>query len=453
VSTTDEREEPSLAEFLAVVAGRLRAAGVPVSSGEVLDAARALARVDLAAAVEVRAALHTTLIKDSAHEVALDWLLDRLLRSGGAAEAIRAPGTPTPNRAQDIKDGLFEALQAGDEAALEQLATRAVDEWGGLDQQARGQRHHAARVLRGVGLDALLRRLLADGAEESALDRTLHTAEADQAVRELAALIERLVAERLSTQLAVQPPPISDGLSDLNILGASADELDALRRAVRPLARQIAARMGRRHQRGRGAVDMRRTIRASIASGGIPLTPALRRRRPTRTELAVLCDVSGSVSQFAPFTLALLHALGSEFQHVRSWAFIDGVVEITDLLEDSRGMLDARALLARRGLVNGDGRSDYAAVLSTFLERWRDAVGPKTTVLVVGDARSHDRPSASAQLGELNRAARHVYWFNPEPAREWDTKDSLAGSYARRVDAMREVSTLRQLGDAVAALA
>jgi uncharacterized protein with von Willebrand factor type A (vWA) domain len=322
-----------------------------------------------------------------------------------------------------------------------------------LGRQVRGQRHHTARVLRGIGLDALLRRLLADGRSESELDRRLDAARADQAVRELAELIERVVAGRLSTRLPEQPPPISDGLSELNILGASADELDALRRAVRPLARQIAARMGRRHQRGRGAVDMRRTIRGSLASGGIPLSPALRKRRPTRPELAVLCDVSGSVAQFAPFTLALLHALGGEFRGVRSWVFIDGVVEITDLLAESRGMLDARALLGRRGLVNGDGRSDYAAALRTFLGRWRDAVGPKATVLIVGDARSHDRPAADAELCELSRAVRRVYWFNPEPANEWDTNDSLAGSYARHVDAMWEVSTLRQLGDAVAALA
>jgi uncharacterized protein with von Willebrand factor type A (vWA) domain len=444
-------DEPSAADFLAVVAAQLRATGVPVSSGEVLDAARALAMVNPTAAVEVRGALHATLIKDAAHEAALDRLLDRFLRGSVQAEPTPGPSTPAAHEAREIRDGLFEALRAGDEDGLAQLAGAAVDEWGGLGQQDRGQRHHTTRVLRGVGLDALLRRLLAGGVYESDLERTLHTVEANEAVHALAALIERLVADRLATAVA-PPPPTSDGLSDLAILDASTDELDALRRAVRPLARKIAARMGRRHQRGRGAVDMRRTIRGSIASGGIPLTPALRRRRPTRPELAVLCDVSGSVSQFAPFTLALLHALRDEFQRVRSWVFIDGIVEITDLLEHSRGMLDARTLLARRGLVTGDGRSDYAGALRMFLDRWPDAVGPKTTVLVVGDARSHERPSALPELGELNRAARHVYWFNPEPAREWDTKDSLAGTYARHVDAMRVVSTLQQLGDAIATL-
>jgi len=455
VSTTVCGDKHGLADFLTTVAAQLRAAGVPVSSGEVIDASRSLTTVDLRSSTEVRAALHATLIKDSAHEPVLDRLLDRLLpRTRPAKPVDRSRAIASSDGDEDIRDGMLSALESGDDASLERLADAAVDEWGGLDQQVRGQRHHTARVLRGVGLDALLRRLRATGSEDqSELDRRLRNAEADQAVRDLAELIERLVAERLSLELPDQPVLISDGLSDLPILRASADELDALRRAVRPMARQIAARLGRRHQRGRGSVDMRRTIRGSIGSGGIPLDPALRRRRPSRPELAVLCDVSGSVAQFAPFTLALLHALDREFQHVRSWVFIDGVVEITDLLEHSRGMLDARALLSRRGLVTGDGRSDYAAVLSTFLSRWRDAVNPKTTVLIVGDARSHDRPSALTELERLRHSARHVFWFNPEPVREWDTKDSLAGSYARHVDAMREVSTLRQLGDAVAALA
>ena len=166
----------------------------------------------------------------------------------------------------------------------------------------------------------------------------------------------------------------------------------------------------------------------------------------------MLCDVSGSVARFAPFTLALLHALSGEFRHVRSWVFIDGIVEVTDLLQDSRGMLDARTLLARQGLVHDDGRSDYAEALAAFRRRWPHAVTPRTTVLIVGDSRSHHRRDAIAVLAELNPAARHVFWFNPEPAVEWDKDDSLAFAYRARVDAMHEVATMRQLGDAITAL-
>jgi uncharacterized protein len=447
--------------------GHLRARGFAVSSAEAIDAARGLALVNVTAQAQVRAVLRTTLAKDPAAAAVLEQLLDRLLpaprpprgasgATGAAAEPDDAAGSPAGREAAS-EAGLARALHEDNTARVQDLAGEAVDRYGGLADGTRSVRHHSARVLRGIGLDGLLRQLLAlqrDAADgpRSETERRLEAAEAEAAVRALADMIEKLINERAHVAAPTGPAGPEDELADRPILTAAADELDALRKAVRPLARRIAARLGRRRRRGRGSLDMRRTIRASMSSGGVPLTPALHRRRPTRPDLAVLCDVSGSVAQFAPFTLALLHALSGEFRHVRSWVFIDGIVEVTDLLQDSRGMLDARHLLARQGLVHDDGRSDYARVLADFRRRWPDAVTPRTTVLIVGDARSHHRRAATAELTELKAAARHVFWFNPEPAAEWDTDDSLASAYRARIDAMHEVATMRQLGDAVAAL-
>ena len=434
-------------------ASHLRDRGLAVSSSEAIDAARGLALIDLTSQVQVRSALRTTLAKDAA-AAALEQLLDQLLPAPRAARrAPKAAGTCPPPAPRTLARAIHDA----DAARIQDLADEAIDTFAGLADGTRSVRHHTARVVRGIGLDGLLRQLLALRRDEAAgprfeTERRMAAAEAEAAVRALADMIEKMVTER--AQVAAPAPPTSEAVefADLPILTAAADELDALRRAVRPLARRIAARLGRRRRRGRGSLDMRRTIRASMSSGGVPLTPALHRRRPTRPDLAVLCDVSGSVAQFAPFTLALLHALSGEFRHVRSWVFIDGIVEVTDLLQDSRGMLDARTLLARQGLVHDDGRSDYAEALAAFRRRWPDAVTPRTTVLIVGDARSHHRRAAIAELAELKAAARHVFWFNPEPAAEWDEDDSLASAYRARVDAMHEVATMRQLGDAITAL-
>ncbi len=433
------------------VTDHLRDRGLAVSSSEAIDAARGLALVDLTSQAQVRSALRATLAKDAAAAAALEQLLDRLLPAQRPPRfAPNAAGADGPPPVPDTPGGgdLARAIHDADAARVHDLADEAIDTFAGLADGTRSVRHHTARVLRGIGL---LRRDEADG-RRSETERRMEAAEAEAAVRALADMIGKMVAER--AQVAA-PMPHTGGevdLADLPILTAAADELDALRRAVRPLARRIAARLGRRRRRGRGSLDMRRTIRASMSSGGVPLTPALHRRRPTRPDLAVLCDVSGSVAQFAPFTLALLHALSGEFRHVRSWVFIDGIVEVTDLLQDSRGMLDARTLLARQGLVHDDGRSDYAEALAAFRRRWPHAVTPRTTVLIVGDARSHHRRAAIAELTDLKAAARHVFWFNPEPAVEWDEDDSLASAYQARVDAMHEVATMRQLGDAITAL-
>jgi uncharacterized protein with von Willebrand factor type A (vWA) domain len=183
--------------------------------------------------------------------------------------------------------------------------------------------------------------------------------------------------------------------------------------------------------------------------GGVPVAPVLRRRRPTKPDLVVLCDVSGSTAQFAPFTLTLLHALHEEFRRVRSFVFIDGIVEITELLAASPGVIDPRHLLAKRGLVAEDGRSDYARALTTFLGRWESAVSARTTVIIAGDARSHDRESATSVVAELHHRARRLYWLNPEPRAEWDTLDSRATEYATHCTDAFDVSTIRQLTAAV----
>ncbi|MCI0688577.1 MAG: VWA domain-containing protein, partial [Sporichthyaceae bacterium] len=363
-----------------------------------------------------------------------------------------------------LRTELADALRRGDQVTVAALVATSVDRWSGIGEQDRGERHHVQRVLRRLGLDHVLRQLARRDGDRSELERQLDSAAAAADIDEVRLLLERLVAERLADQRAGGDDGADDpadqldlgpgrDLADLPILRAGPDELAELRAAVRPLARKLATRFGQRRRRGRGGLDMRRTIRRSMSSGGVPLTPVLRRRYPSRPDLVVLCDVSGSVAQFAPFTLALLHALHGEFHRVRSWVFIDGIVEISDLLDRAPGVLDAHHLLGRRGLVSGDGRSDYARALAGFLARWRDVISAKTTVILVGDARSHDRQPAVAELAELHRLARRLYWLNPEPRPEWDTGDSLMSLYGSYAHGVHEVSTLRQLADCVAAIA
>jgi uncharacterized protein with von Willebrand factor type A (vWA) domain len=455
------------------LAAGLRRAGVAVSSGETIDAVRALAELELTDRAVVRAALRGCLVKDEAHLELFERLYDALFprlritatstgsASSGLATDVQPAGGDDDAELAALRTQLAEALKRGDQIAVADLLTTSVDRWSGIGEQDRGERHHLQRVLRRLGLDAVLRQLAGRTGERSELERHLDNAAAAADIEQVQRLLERLVAERLADSRAggngaadgePLPPAVGPELADLPILRAGPDELAELRAAVRPLARKLATRFGRRRRRGRGAVDMRRTIRRSMSSGGVPLSPVLRRRYPSRPDLVVLCDVSGSVAQFAPFTLALLHALHGEFHRVRSWVFIDGIVEISDLLDRAPGVLDAHHLLGRRGLVSGDGRSDYARALASFLARWQDVISAKTTLIVVGDARSHDRRPAVAEMAELHRLSRRLYWLNPEPRGEWDTGDSLMAPYGIYAHGVYEVSTLRQLGDCVAAI-
>jgi len=435
----------ALVPVLALVR-RLRAGGLAVSTGETIDAVTALAEIDLADRGQVRAALRASLVKDATHGDVFDrafeaLFLPRRSEPRGPSGHVGEPG-----------QRLAESLVTGDDSTLAQLLEEAVDRWAGT-ADGRSVEHHTQRVLRRMDLARLYRQVLQHDRDAGPLDRAVNVAEADMRIEELRRRIQELVAAQVGQHVDTAPSRAQDPLDQTPLLRAGPDELAALRSAVRPLAKRLATRLRRQaRRRGRGSLDMRRTLRRSIGSGGVPLDVVLRRRHPTKPDLVVLCDVSGSTAQFAPFTLALLHAIHQEFGRVRSFVFVDGIVEITDLLEAAPGVLDPRHLLDRSGLMVRDGRSDYALAFGRFLAAWPDAVGPHTTVIVAGDARSHDRPAALPQLAELARLSRRLYWLDPEPRAEWQTADSAMPLYAPVCTDVFEVSTLRQLADCVATL-
>ncbi len=178
-----------------------------------------------------------------------------------------------------------------------------------------------------------------------------------------------------------------------------------MRREIYPLARRLATRLTKeQHARRRGALDFRRTVRASLSTGGVPMETHHRPKRPHRTELVVLCDVSGSVANFAQFTLLLVFALREQFHKVRAFTFVDQVHEVShhftpggDVVEVMENLAASTAHAARWG------RTNYGRAFTTFAEEHADALGPKSSLLVLGDARSNYSDLA---LDTLRRAGR-----------------------------------------------
>ncbi|MER6983900.1 VWA domain-containing protein, partial [Streptomyces carpinensis] len=209
----------------------------------------------------------------------------------------------------------------------------------------------------------------------------------------------------------------------------------------------------RRRRAARGTIDLRRTVRGSLSTGGVPMKPVLRRRRPVRPELVLLCDVSGSVSGFSDFTMLLVQALHDQFSKVRVFAFVNRIDEVTGFLR--HGTADPEGLGSRiqaeARLTGWHGSSDYGVALGEFAERYGDAVGPRTTVFVLGDARTNMSDPNLPALREIAGRARRLYWLNPEPRAQWGTGDSAAPDYAGVVD-MHECRNARQLGSIVSRL-
>ncbi|HHU08568.1 MAG TPA: VWA domain-containing protein, partial [Intrasporangiaceae bacterium] len=92
--------------------------------------------------------------------------------------------------------------------------------------------------------------------------------------------------------------------------------------------------------------------------------------------------------------------------------------------------------------------SDYGSAFADFVEHHLDAVTPRSTVLILGDARSnHTDPRADA-LRTIRDRARSVIWLNPEPARSWGSGDSESALYGQIVD-MHECATIAHLRQVV----
>lgn len=450
-----------LASILGFVA-RVRALGVPVSLVEVVDAVRALRHVDLGDRDQFRRVLTMTMVKRSEQMALFSAAFDLSFpgpvahplaqaEGGGASDAPVEPRSAAP----DLLGQLAAALRARSTSPMDQLAAASVATFAGLAGGSVGtERYHYYRIMRQLDLSGLLQRAMrlddAAGPMLLTLDRRLEAAERDDRLEdfraEVAAELRRRLVELGGLEAAYEA--LHERALEVDFLRAGPADLAAMRNAVRPLARRLAARAARRRRyRRSGRPDVRRTMRRALSTGGVPLDPALRRRHSSRPNLLVLCDVSGSVAEFAKFTLSLLHALHAELPRLRSFVFVDGPQEVTDLVESSPGIIDTRYLLARPGVVRTDGHSDYGAVLRLFLEEQGRRIAAQTTVIVCGDARANYRPPRPDLLRELRSRVRHIYWLNPEPRAEWDTTDSVMSVYARHCDCVAEVRNLGQLSD------
>jgi uncharacterized protein with von Willebrand factor type A (vWA) domain len=426
-------------------AGALRRAGVPVSIGECIDAARALSQVDLLDRQIVRTSLCTTLVKQQEHLPVFFAVFANWFRAA-QHEAERSFAATAQAGQDDPLAGLVEALRSGDLSALRAAAAAAVGRFGGLDaERPSSSRHHIFRVLRSLDLTKLLQQAMAS---ETAEDH-----ERLAQLRQHTAEFRRMVADEVQAQLAERTgddegvPRVQD-VNDADFLGASPAQLKAMRDAVRPLARRLATRLARRRQlQSQGRIDVRRTARRSLSSGGVPIDLAFRRPRVHHPDLFVLCDVSGSVAEFARFTITLLHALCHELPRTRIFVFVDSVDEVTALVERSPFTLDVGHLLAATDAVGADGHSDYGAVFSRFWSRYGADLSNTSTVIIAGDGRTNYRDPGTATLRLLHQKARRLYWLNPEPRQEWGTADSSIDAYRRYCDALVEVRNLRQLSD------
>ncbi|MFD7406044.1 VWA domain-containing protein [Streptomyces sp. NPDC059866] len=443
-----------VASRLTGLVAALRAHGVRVGTGETVDAARAVEALGLADRELLREGLAATLLHTTGQRQVFDPVFDLYFPRG-----VGAPEAGTADR-DELRDRIAAALAAGDTALLGLLAAEAVDGFGGYGSAPASDGWSSYQTLDRIRPQTLLARVRdsvrAQSGDAGFTDRLLEDEirRRIEAFRgQVAAEARRRVAERRGRE-EIARRAVTPTADRVDFLYAGRDRLAELRRTVSPLARKLATRLAARRRRAaRGSIDLRRTLRGSLSTGGVPMRPVLRRRRPVRPELVLLCDVSGSVSGFSDFTMLLVQALHDQFSKLRVFAFVNRIDEVTGLLV--HGAADSGGLGARirseARLTGWHGSSDYGVALGEFAERYGDAVGPRTTVFVLGDARTNMSDPNLAAVRQITERARRVYWLNPEPRPQWGTGDSAAPDYADLVE-MHECRNAQQLSTLIARL-
>ena len=351
---------------------------------------------------------------------------------------------------------LYRALMGGNDAMLRAIARAAVTRYAGMEPgRPVGGTYYLYRTLRQLDLDGVLERMMeaakaSTKGELTDLEERLAREEYQPRLDKLRSEIEaeirrRLVADRGAEAVAKslrKPLP-----EDIDFMHASREELVALRRAIAPLTRKLAVRLARKRRHGRkGPLDFRvhgaplAVLRWRAGRPQVPLSPPVqardhggRRHLRVGGRLRPLHPADGLRHQLAvlPGAVLRLHR-----RHRRGHRYFQGNDDIGDAIHRINTEAD---------VIWVDGHSDYGHAFEVFWERWGKDVGPKTTVLLLGDARNNYHASQAWVLAEMAKKARHMYWLNPEPRSYWDTGDSIVSQYAVHCDGAYECRNLKQL--------
>ncbi len=473
--------EPLL-DLLSGFIAELRNAGLPVSLTENLDAMEAVQHIPIGDREAFKYSLAATLVKNHSHWRAFEtvfevyfslrgaeWSLDpdasdldaiedqEGLQGEGPGESPQAQGGAAESLTpEEIAEMLFRSLKSGDQAMMRAMARQSVRRYAGMEPgRPVGGTYYLYRTLRNLDLEGLLERLVEQSQGESpepltSLEERLERDEFESRIEQFRKEVEAEIRRRLVADRGVEAmaktlrKPLPE---DIDFMHASREEMVQLRKALQPLTRRLAVRLARKRRHGRkGSLDFRATVRHSLSYGGVPAEPKFRYPRPSKPEIFVIADISGSVAAFARFTLHLVYAISGQFSRVRSFVFIDGIDEVTRFFEGTEDILDAiHRVNTEADVVWVDGHSDYGHAFEVFWQKYGQDITPKATVIILGDARNNYHASQSWVIKEIRKKARHVWWLNPEPKAYWDTGDSIVGEYATYCDGAFECRNLRQL--------
>ena len=444
------------------LAEALRAEGLAIGTSELLDAFAALDEVPWTDRTAFKEALAATLAKSQEDRRVFDLVFARFMFRAAEAQAVehgvreqgeqgeqgvRGDGGATADQidVDALREQLLQAIREGDESALRDLARLAIAAFARRGEGSGVLGVDVQRIRRALGL-----RPEPAGAPPDEEGRTPLTREQ---IRRFEAHLRRELERAQIERTQALPPARPLNELDRALPSGPLQDLAAVHRVVAQLKRRLATQGHEtRGRRAHAHVDVRRTMRASLQTGGVPVVLKYRPQRPRRPELYVLCDVSTSVTSASVFFLSVLHALHDAFRRMRSFVFVERISEVTALFARERSFKAVSEAIGRdAGVADVSGYTDYGRVWREFLGQVEDDLHPRATVIVLGDARTNGRDPRPDVFARVAARAGRTFWLNPEPRLYWDYGDSVVSAYAPFCE-LHECWTTGQLEDFVKAL-
>ncbi len=222
-------------------------------------------------------------------------------------------------------------------------------------------------------------------------------------------------------------------------------EEQEVREAIDKLVKKLKDIVSRRYtKKNRGVLDVSRTLRNSGKFQGVPLEIKFKDKPMNKGSVVTLCDMSGSVWATGRFMLNVLYSLQDCFTKVRSYIFVNNVEEVSEFFNKYEINRAIDKVLSETGL-NLSAYTDYGTSLLRFYQNHLHALSSKTTLLIIGDARSNYMNPREDILQELRSRCRRVVWLNPETPNTWNTGDSEMSTYKPYCHELRVCRNLSQL--------
>ncbi len=446
-----------IASHLVAFAAELRCEGVNSGTAELLDAVAVLEQVSWTEPQDFREGLAATLAKSQEDRRIFELVFERFFFRAAETAAIvesitegsaggAAGGEGADVDLETLRQQIAAALREGSEGAMRDLARLAIAAFGRAGPGSGVVGVDVQRIRRQLGLRSEPQPdLPAEDPRRDGVPR--------DALRHFESLLRRELQRGKIERTQTLPP--SRPLSELDraLPSGPLQDLAAVHRVVAQLKRRLKTQgQETRGHRRHAHVDVRRTMRASLQTGGVPVSLRFKPQRPRRPEIYVLCDVSTSVTSASVFFLSVLHALHDSFRKMRSFVFIERISEVTDVFDRERDFRAVSEAIGRdAGVADVSGYTDYGRVWSEFRALVEDDLHPRATVIVLGDARTNGRDPRADIFAEVAARAGRTFWLNPEPRLYWNYGDSVIATYEQHCQAF-ECWTTNQLEDFVKAL-